>query len=404
MKFFFALTTAIILIITGYDSDNPEAGYVEFIPADVTAVTIDGYPGNTINVYYNDSSFETVLKAADGTFYISVNDKVIRRIVLGTGFNIVVGRKVDGSAISLKMNGNSLIFRDAVDGYIPVGTYSEFQLINTDAATRAGVYRQEADIDLLNLEWIPIGLVGVFDGNSHTLANLKISGNSDYAGLFGVIGTFIKDNIIRNVHIVSGNVSGGDYVGGVCGYSFKASIINCSNASSVSGKSSVGGICGGSDSVAITACYNMGSVSGDSCVGGVCGRSISTTACYNTGTVSGISSVGGVCGISYYSVTACYNTGTVSGKSSAGGICGYLSRGSITACYWKNVPDDDAVYGTGYPESNTDAAIFDSDNWPATSRHTQWGTGNSGENGKYWKSLGGWNNGNPVYPKLFFEK
>ncbi|MDR2383209.1 MAG: hypothetical protein LBD76_04915 [Prevotellaceae bacterium] len=407
MNLSFLLAT--ILIIIGYKSDNGYvsngradlgSGYVEFSSADVTAVTIDGYSGNTIKVYYSNNNFETVVKAADGIFYLSVNNKVIRRITLDTGTNIVVGRKVDGSLISLKMSENNLILRDAVDGYIPVGTYSEFQLINTDAVTRAGVYKQEADLDLLNLEWTPIGLVGVFDGNNHTLANLKISGNNDYAGLFGVIGAFIENNTIQNVHIISGTVSGSDYVGGVCGYSFKSLITNCSNTSSVSGNSNVGGICGGSDSVIITACYNAGLVSGNSNVGGVCGYSVSITACYNTGSVSGNANVGGVCGSSSHSVTACYNTGSVSGNANVGGVCGNLVYGSITACYWKDVPGDDAIYGTGSSASNIDAAIFDNSNWPATSSHIQWGTGSGNEDGKYWKSLGCWNSGNPVYPEL----
>ncbi|MDR0724405.1 MAG: hypothetical protein LBF59_00160 [Prevotellaceae bacterium] len=405
----FSFLLAAILIIISYKSDNgfisggmnnPGSGCVEFSSTDLTAVTIDGYSGNTINVYYNNNSSETVVKATDGIFYLSVNNKVIRRIVLDTGTNIVVGRKVDGSDISLKISGNHLVLRDAVDGYIPVGTYSEFQLINTDAVTRAGVYKQEADLDLLNLEWTPIGLVGIFDGNNHTLANLKISGDNDYVGLFGVIGAFIENNIIQNVHIISGTVSGSDYVGGVCGYSFKSLIINCSNASSVSGDSDVGGICGGSDSVIIAACYNTGLVSGNSNVGGVCGHSVSITACYNTGSVSGNSNVGGVCGSSYHSVTACYNTGSVSGNSNVGGVCGYLGYGSITACYWKDVPDDDAAYGTGSSASNANATIFDGSNWPAKSSHTQWDTGSCNEDEKYWKSLGSWNDGNPVYPTL----
>jgi hypothetical protein len=431
---------AAISIVSGYKSNDgfvsdemngSDSDYVEFISADITTVIINGYSGNTINVYYDSGSFETVVKAVDGMFYLSANSKVIRRITLETGLNIVVGRKVDGDVISLKISENNLILRDAVNGYIPVGTYSEFQLINTDAVTRAGVYRQEADLDLLNLEWTPIGLVGTFDGNNHTLANLKISGNSDYVGLFGVIGTFTDKNIIRNVHVISGTVSGGDCVGGVCGYSFKSSIINCSNASSVSGhfgvggicgasdsvaitacyntssvsgKFDVGGICGGGDSVVITACYNTGMISGNSGIGGICGHSRSIIACYNTGSVSGNSGVGGVCNYASSSITACYNTGMISGNSKVGGIYGgKSSSSSISACYWKDMSNAAADYDTGSPANNTGTSIFGITAWPAIATDIEWGTGDGSGSGKYWKSLGGWNGGNPVYPTLFFE-
>ncbi|MDR0724740.1 MAG: hypothetical protein LBF59_01850, partial [Prevotellaceae bacterium] len=272
----------------------------------------------------------------------------------------------------------------------------------------------------------------------HTIANLKITGNNDYVGLFG----YTSNANILNIHIISGSVSGKDYVGSVCGSS---SITHCSNASSVSGENYVGGICGsgsatacyntgsvsGSDNYvggicgtgSVTACYNTGSVSGKDYVGGVCGSGsyigASITACYNTGSVSGSYCVGGVCGfpysysnpyVSYYiSITACYNTGSVSGggsynSSASGVIYAYSSSTTtiITACYWKDVADDNADYGVG-SSSNTGTSIFSITAWPTIATHTQWGTGDGSGDGKYWKSLGGWNGGNPVYPKLFFE-
>jgi hypothetical protein len=95
----------------------------------------------------------------------------------------------------------------------------------------------------------------------------------------------------------------------------------------------------------------------------------------------------------------------VSGSSNVGGVCGYLSTPlSITACYWKYIPDDDADYGIGNSASNTGTTTFAPGAWPTTETHQQWGTGNGSGDGKYWKSLGSWNSGNPVYPTLWFEE
>jgi hypothetical protein len=417
-------------------------------------ITVEGYSGNTLTISYTDNTSEVISRNVGNVFVTSVGNKTIKYIVPEGGTTIIAGRKTDGSTIALKVSGGNLVFRNAVGGYIPIGTYSEFQLINT---ALNGFYRQETNIDLLNIQWIPIGdepydpghgvggldfFGGTFDGNNHALTNLKIAGSSDNTGLFGVN----KGNI-RNVHIISGSVSGGIFVGGVCGYN-EGSISECSNACPVSGKgfeedTYVGGICGynGYNGGEITSCYNTGSVSGDGYeVGGVCGENGHIiTACYNTGSVSGTGNyVGGVCGNSSYgwyaetviaacyntgsvlgngnyvggvcgsisggNVNACYNTGSVSGGRYVGGVCGLYEGSSIDVCYWKDITNDDAYSGIGHKyQSNGDASIFSSGAWPTSASHLQWGTGDGSGDGKYWKSLGSWNGGNPIYPKLWFE-
>jgi hypothetical protein len=323
---------------------------------------------------------------------VPANNKIIESIVLEGGTTIIAGRKADGSIISLKLSEGHLVLRTAIEGYIPIGTYEEFQLINAPLEL-SGSYRQEANLDLLNIEWAPIGnnpfiayFSGIFDGSNHTLANLKISGNEYYVGLFGC-----NRGTIRNVHIISGSVSGGNYVGGVCGsnscgtnYDYISALISkCSNACLVSGVNYVGGVCGSSHSYSgsassylsshISACYNTGSVSGSGdYVGGVCGHSYSyssfssscpysyITSCYNTGSVSGNSRVGGVCGssdsqsissaeYSYSYITACYNTGSVLGKDNVGGICGE----NYSSSYGTSSSDIIACYNTGSVSGNS---------------------------------------------------
>ncbi len=93
-----------------------------------------------------------------------------------------------------------------------------------------------ADIDLDNKDWTPIGRVigypavafaGIFDGNSHTIYNMKTSANDAEqasAGLFGSITGTVKNLTLKNV-----TVSSTHYAGAVVGYtnSSDAKIINC---------------------------------------------------------------------------------------------------------------------------------------------------------------------------------
>jgi hypothetical protein len=100
------------------------------------------------------------------------------------GQTYLMGRP-DSAPIKLKISSTGeLAFRDKDAKGIPVGTIAEMRLINTGAASLAGNYYQDADIDLLggnNIagthQWEPIGkpaspappdsapFTGVFDGN-----------------------------------------------------------------------------------------------------------------------------------------------------------------------------------------------------------------------------------------------
>lgn len=81
-----------------------------------------------------------------------------------------------------------------------------------------------ADIDLDNIEWAPINLfAGIFDGENHTIYNLKIS-SGDRVGLFGdqwQINTEIKNFTLDGV-----NINGGEYVGGVLARTASTKLIN----------------------------------------------------------------------------------------------------------------------------------------------------------------------------------
>jgi hypothetical protein len=178
-----------------------------------------------------------------------------------------------------------------------------------------------------------IKFTGEFDGNGHEISNLSISGNCNYAGLFGYIGT---NGVVCDLG-VSGCVEGRYYIGGLCGVNEFGTITCCYSKGSVSGKYYVGGLCGYNKGE-IVSCYSTESVvdSGD-CTGGLCGynyRGI-ISSCYSTGNVEGSgNNVGGSCGKNNFgTITDCYSTGSVVGSyDNVGGFCGY-NTGTITSCY-----------------------------------------------------------------------
>ena len=107
---------------------------------------------------------------------------------------------------------------------------------------------------------------GKFSGNGHVLTNVKISAAGDYIGLFGY-----NTGTITYVGIESGEISGGNCTGSICGLN-AGTITGCYNNAPVTGKESAGGVCGESaDRSTLANCYNTGMLVGDSVVGGICG-------------------------------------------------------------------------------------------------------------------------------------
>jgi hypothetical protein len=283
------------------------------------------------------------------------------------------------------------------------------------------------------------GISGYSNGSiENCVNNAAISGKSNVGGIVGTGGNASKVTGSHNKANVTGTASN---IGGIVGTG-ATEVTSCSNIGAVESTHTgangcAGGIVGNS-SAKITACYNKGSVrliSGTTAprVGGIAGTSgagCEITACYNEGAVSAAGSnnatetnsvkVGGIVGTTNNSNTnACYNIGTVTGSSSgstkvvyAGGVIGYISVASntTTACYWKDDESDTAIKGIGYIKTGTaegvddNAQKFASGTWPAHNAATGWGSGTSttGEDSKYWKSLGLWSS-SPTYPKLWFE-
>jgi hypothetical protein len=191
--------------------------------------------------------------------------------------------------------------------------------------------------------------MGVFDGNSHTISNLRISGEG-YLGLFGLIGFGAQ---VFNLGLKAVDVYGtGSHVGGLVAYN-EGDFTHCYSTGTVKGKNYVGGLIGsnldfdylyGLFNSSSRECFSTCTVIGNSGIGGLAGWNCGNLiACYSTGQVSGDSFIGGLAGINgayplefglQGRISECYSTGQVSSTQGiVGGLVGSNTAGTITRCY-----------------------------------------------------------------------
>ncbi len=188
---------------------------------------------------------------------------------------------------------------------------------------------------------------GIFNGNNHSVINLKINTDIGNAGLFGMI--FYEAEVI-NLSVKNTCISGGNISRSGCLVASNRGIIkNCFAAGSLTGAgtSNSGGLCGNNHGI-ISGCYAISeiAVADDSeRLGGLCGENWggSINNCYAISTVkAGNNSnyLGGLCGKNRFgTISNCYSSGTViggSGSSFLGVICGYQIGNSSTIenCFW----------------------------------------------------------------------
>ncbi|GHT88962.1 hypothetical protein FACS1894137_17600 [Spirochaetia bacterium] len=189
-----------------------------------------GYVGPALINYMNGETLSVTVTAAGTLEYASgtVPTGAIGSIELtkpglaGGNEEILIGREApsDSNKIELNINGDGVLaFRSPVNGNTPIGSYAEFQLINADATKLGGIYKLEADLDMMGEEWTPVGgsgneFIGIFDGGDHTLSNLPIN------QLFGTVSATVENLYIlsggEESYYVVGDGSGGtvDRIGG----------------------------------------------------------------------------------------------------------------------------------------------------------------------------------------------
>ena len=240
------------------------------------------------------------------------------------------------------------------DGELLIYTSEDLKVmadwVNGSQASADIKYCLMGDIDLggIDVPWLPIGVNidisfnGEFIGGGHAIRNFVISRDANFVGLFGYVSV---DSQISDLKVVSFDVRGKHYVGGLVGYNNRSTIVTSYTNGSVSGTGEgVGGLVGYNNRSTIITSYANGSVSGKEYVGGLVGYNyggaISTS--YASGSVSGTDNVvGGLVGWNSGTINTSYASGVVKGNSSVGGLIGW-NEGAINASYASGM-----VSGTG---------------------------------------------------------
>ena len=267
----------------------------------------------------------------------------------------------DSSKISITTVDELLQFAKAVDN----GEYDD----KTDA-----VVSLDADLDLTNVAWKPIGSVfaadgtlqhyfsGKFYGNGHTISNLDFSenyGKSEYPsfGFFSeVYGAEISGLTIQGKLDVSN--AGYVYFGTVAGVAADSKIFDCvSDVSFTDTDKYINGtvaMCGYAINSTIEYCQNKGNFSITKDVtsfqmGGIVGLAQNSTVqyCANTGNLtSWTPCTGGIVGQLFQAskIINCYSTGKMvpfgNGTTDFGGIAGIVGAGTeIRHCYFAGEMD-----------------------------------------------------------------
>ena len=180
----------------------------------------------------------------------------------------------------------------------------DFRKIEDDLS---GNYVLAQNIDFGGNSYRPIAyksgtsFTGKFSGNGHTISNISVNYDDDLVGLFGT-----NKGLIMNL-AVSGEVTGEEYIGGICAKN-EGTIYSCSfdgevrQSATTQRKGKVGGICG-TNYATISNCFNSADVSGKDYIGGICGemrgKDPVVVYCVSVGKVSGFTGsaiVGGICG------------------------------------------------------------------------------------------------------------
>lgn len=188
--------------------------------------------------------------------------------------------------------------------YEPVASVEDFRKIDENPS---GNYVLAKNIDFGGKNYRPIAyksgtsFTGKFSGNGHTISNISVNYDDDLVGLFGT-----NKGLIMNL-AVSGEVTGEEYIGGICAKN-EGTIYSCSfdgevrQSATTHRKGKVGGICG-TNYATISNCFNSADVSGKDYIGGICGEMCGkdpvVVYCVSVGKVSGFTVsaiVGGICG------------------------------------------------------------------------------------------------------------
>ena len=246
-----------------------------------------------------------------------------------------------------------------------------------------------ADLDFNSVDhshFLPIGFkhvsfTGQFDGQGHSLSNLRISQPRESGvGVFGLMGAgalavrnegfhyeigsngsfgwgshgsgypvATSECAVKNLHLYDMSVTGQQYVGGLIGVGV-GTVTDCSVSGQVTGMALVGGLAGRFPSGTISNCSADVQVSGEFGVGGLVGMTGGVANVFDSqagGVVTGQVFTGGLIGYSLRdAISGCAALADVHGRYHAGGCLGSAGGSTITlSCCLGAVTGEQTVGG-----------------------------------------------------------
>ncbi|MGM9812539.1 MAG: DUF6562 domain-containing protein, partial [Muribaculaceae bacterium] len=179
--------------------------------ANFVEISSSDYPGNTYSINFENNTLHGANLYVEGyagaiaAENVTISD-VNNKIVIADGFTLCDG------VYSISNSNGLFAFAETVNSS---GTASSYT---------GKTVKLTADIDLNNAAWTSIGqtghgqFAGTFDGDNHTISNLKINNTDASAncatGLFGWLNTAT----VKNVKINTASVAGHHNVGTIAGY------------------------------------------------------------------------------------------------------------------------------------------------------------------------------------------
>ncbi len=259
---------------------------------------------------------------------------------LNIGVSMIEGKESVGG-ISGQSQGSSIIgctFRGSVIGESKIGGYIGYALRNMILSDNTAIVNITGTGNSVG------GFVGLsvnkLSVSGCTLNDGIIRGVNNVGGCCGENRTGSYDISISNTYIHA-NITGVDYVGGICALSTNNYIDNCGYCGEITGYSNVGGLVGKTqENATIKNSFAIGTISATGAyVGGLIGydegffhstsshiwKNYTTLSNdYHSGPVTGGNYVGGLVGYNKYGeISNCYSIGSVAGARYVGGLLGY---------------------------------------------------------------------------------
>jgi hypothetical protein len=221
------------------------------------------------------------------------------------------------------------------DPYL-VGTAEELVLLSGHAGVTHAHIRITQDIDCMGKELWPIGEMGefngYFDGNGHTIRNVRIvQPERQFIGFFRKLG---PDAIVRDLTLVDVTLVGDAYLGGLAVVN-AGMVTNCRVAATLTGSSHIGGLVAMNEGE-IRECGSSVQITGDHYIGGlVASNENLITKCYANVNITGTSILGGLASLNGSIIEDSFALGILTHSELAGGLIAraagdfYIHRPSV---------------------------------------------------------------------------